>query len=479
MWKSIEEKGFWHGELWNYRKNSELFSEVLNISVLKDNSGKVSHYVGVFSENTMFKKLQHKQHRERKNASLRANLSHTLQQGYSFKQRIEKVLSILCQFNDLKVQQQAGIFLLSDEGSTLKMFVTHGKFSDEFILKEQCINIGSCLCGGVADSGLLKISDDCFTDHNHEHSFENMVAHGHYIVPLKYANRVLGILFLYTEPYPSREPERIELLSSIGEIIGLAISNEQAHEALREEKKVAEKANKAKTEFLSSMSHELRTPLNAILGFSQLLESDPEYPLNEIQQESVDYISSGGKHLLNLINEVLELSAIEAGKINISIESINLRNIVNDCLLLVQNTATQKNITINILNDDQDTVLQADNTKFKQVLLNLFSNAIKYNKDNGSLNIDWSLVENQNLVNIRIIDTGLGISKDNQEIVFSPFNRLGKEHSVIEGTGIGLVVTKNLVELMDGTMGFNSVEGEGTTFWIQLPLLESPNKLNI
>jgi len=468
MWQVIKVKGYWQGEIWNKKKNGDDYLQMLTISTLRDKDGEISHYVGLFTDITYFKELEHTQRIERENAVIRAKISHTLQLPLSFKARVDKVFAILCQFGELKVQRKAGVFLLTDKEDKLKMLATHGKFSDDFILQEQCIDIGSCLCGRVANSGLLKVSDNCFTDHEHEHTFENMTAHGHYIVPLSYGGKVLGVLFLYTEPYPSRETSRLELLSNIGQMIGLAIANERAHVELQEEKINAEKANKAKSEFLSSMSHELRTPLNAILGFSHLLESDPEVPLNEEQQESVDYISSSGKHLLDLINEVLELSAIEAGKVNIHTEKVNLRNIVENCSVLLENLASKKKIQVHLLNDD-DIVAMADHTKLKQVLLNLMSNAIKYNQDNGLVTISWCLADNGNRVRISIIDTGIGISKEKKSKVFIPFNRLGKENSAIEGTGIGLVVTKNLVGLMDGKIGFESVEGKGSTFWVDIP----------
>jgi PAS domain S-box-containing protein len=241
---------------------------------------------------------------------------------------------------------------------------------------------------------------------------------------------------------------------------------------LQAAREAAEKANRAKSEFLSSMSHELRTPLNAVLGFAQLMASEVPPPPPR-QQRSIDQILKGGWYLLRLINEILDLSMIEAGKVTMSQESMSINDVLQDCKGMIEPQATKRGIAMTFPELDDVYYVHADRTRIKQVMINLLSNAIKYNGIGGTVVVQCA-DSGPGRVRISVKDTGAGLTADQLAQLFQPFNRLGQHDSVEEGTGIGLVVTKQLVELMGGEIGVDSVVGAGTVFWVEFAASARP-----
>ena len=290
-----------------------------------------------------------------------------------------------------------------------------------------------------------------------------------------------GIEDIYELTYISKDGSRFPAIVSItalrdeyGEIIGyLLIGTDnsarkhvdvQLHEALN----IAEKANQVKSDFLSSMSHELRTPLNAILGFAQLMESGFPPPAPS-QKKNLEQILKGGWYLLELINEILDLSLVESGKVLLSREPVSLGEVLLECRTMMEPQARKRSVRIAFPQLAIPYHIMADRTRLKQVLINLIFNAVKYNKPGGSVTVECTPSPNApEFIRISIKDTGEGLAPEQVAQLFQPFNRLGQEASQEEGTGIGLVVSKRLIELMHGTIGAESSIGVGSVFWIEL-----------
>jgi CheY-like chemotaxis protein/nitrogen-specific signal transduction histidine kinase len=246
---------------------------------------------------------------------------------------------------------------------------------------------------------------------------------------------------------------------------------------MRDATRAAETANQAKSAFLSNMSHELRTPMNSILGFGQLIQNNPKEPLTDNQAECVDQIVKGGRHLLSLINEVLDLAKIESGNISIEIESVSATDIVTEAIELTRSLALGRGIKVVSEILEPQPMIKGDYARLRQVLLNVMSNAIKYNQENGRVTLS-SRGATEGFFRVCVTDTGPGIPQDRKDEVFQPFHRLGAENTSVEGTGVGLAITRQLVHLMQGRIGFETTVGEGTTFWIDLPLDESVSTLS-
>jgi PAS domain S-box-containing protein len=237
-------------------------------------------------------------------------------------------------------------------------------------------------------------------------------------------------------------------------------------------KSAAETANLAKSDFLSSMSHELRSPLNAILGFAQLINSESPPPTAS-QKDSVDQILHAGWYLLQLINEILDLAQIESGKLALSLEPTSLAEVMLECQAMIEPLGQRRGITMSFPAFDASLFVHADRTRLKQVLINLLSNAIKYNRTGGTVSVDWVVTPGE-CIRVSVQDSGAGLSHEMVVQLFQPFNRLGRERSTEEGTGIGLVMSKRVVELMGGVIGVESTPGVGSVFWFELNQAVAP-----
>jgi signal transduction histidine kinase/CheY-like chemotaxis protein len=294
-----------------------------------------------------------------------------------------------------------------------------------------------------------------------------------------------GLEDVYETTYICKDGSRLPIIVSItalrdglGNIIGYLIIGtdnslrRRAEADLKQAIHAAETASNAKSEFISRMSHELRTPLNAILGFAQLIETGIPAP-TATQKRSVDQILKGGWYLLELINEILDLALVESGRLALSNEPISMAEVLQECRFMMEPQALAHDVDMRFTEVGHPAFVFADRTRVKQVVINLLTNAIKYNRPGGSVSVDFSARSGSGL-RLHVRDTGVGMATSQLAQLFQPFNRLGREASAEEGTGIGLVVTKRLVELMGGTIGVESTVGAGSEFWVELRLSDAP-----
>jgi len=413
-----------HGMLRNYKKDGSLFWNDLSIAPVRDEKGKIQYYIGISNDVTELVKIQAKLIDNEERLRLAQDYANIGSWDWNI------------QTGGLSWSERIGMLFGYPKGeleTTYENFLKAVHPDDRQLISDA---IQTCLQTGET----YQVQHRCvWPDGTVRWLSENgNVTQDKNGVPL----HMLGLVQDITD----RKQAENELI----------LSREEAH-----------LANRAKSEFLSSMSHELRTPMNAILGFGQLLELDTS--LKPAQLEFIQEIIKAGHHLLGLINEVLDLSRIESGKLDLSMEPAKLAEIVDDCTRLVEPLTAKWGVSLKY-GSLPDLAVMADRVRLKQVLVNLLSNAIKYNRPEGTVDVGVSI--ERGMVRLAVTDSGHGIPRERMKGLFEPFNRLGAESSEIEGTGIGLTISKRLIEQMGGRIGAQSEPGVGSVFWIELPQVE-------
>ncbi len=475
----------WSGRLLSRRKGASPFDIAgqttppdtrdywadVNVTAIKNNENALIGYVQIQHDITNQVGEEQALFLENQDTAARLAISVALQQTLPLNQRLEQVLDILFNLKAFDLQRKGGVFLKDPEQDYLDMFVLRGKFSEEFIRREQRIPYGSCLCGRAAISQEIMVSDDCFCDPRHDHVFEGMQAHGHYIVPIVSAGVTLGILFLYTDPYPVQIDSRLTMLLQVGDMLALTLLQEQAKLSLETARDAAEQATKAKAEFLANMSHEIRTPMNGVLGMLDILK---DTNMTHEQEDLVETAANSAESLLTIINDILDFSKLEAGKIELEHIEFNLPMLVEEVCALMSGRAHAKGLELNcFLTPSLAQHWQGDPNRIRQVLTNLISNAVKFT-ELGEVSIKVFAQESLNdntMLRFEVKDTGIGMSPEGQARLFQPFSQADSSTSRrFGGTGLGLSISKNLVNIMHGNIGVESAIGQGTCFWFSLPL---------
>lgn len=456
MWLSLYDKGYWQGELWNRLKDGEGRHHV-NITAVRDDLGHFTHYVAFYEDlSEQYHQQQLLEQKARQESTLSTLLTLCLEETSveDFLNHCQRQLELTCLWNWKQLH------LCQSSPSGLQTLIEHGTCHNDTCIKAP---MTLRLCKQVLEQKIPR--ELTLNQSTSEHSpIEN--DYTLYAIPLQ--QHTQHCVLLLTLPTPViQSPQQKDFIHRVVHILGMGINKRATEQALIEARNKAEKANKAKSQLLSSVSHELRTPLNAILGFSQLLLSDE---LTDEQKENTAEIQASGQHLLMLINDILDLARMESGRIQLQTESFYPGRVIDESVALIRQLAAEKNITIQThFNINDDTDILADAMRLKQVLVNLLSNAIKYNVQGGQIHLCLSLC-NDDFISISIEDTGIGIAPQYREQMFQIFNRLGAENSEIEGSGIGLAICKRLMEMMHGQISYAPGEQQGSVFRIDLPV---------
>ncbi|MDO9047068.1 MAG: response regulator [Methylobacter sp.] len=425
---------------------------------------------------------------EADDTAARLAISEALHQPLSLEQRFVQVLEILFDLKALDQQRRGGVFLRSqDDDPELFVDYCRGRLSKpgasgncSMHCSTSCIHavVGEValhdgLCGQVAVSRKLIVSDDCGCD-NHS-------SHGHYAVPIASGEEILGVLFVYTDPCPVQSESRLAMLEQVGEMIALALLQNQANASLEAARDAALQVAHTKTEFLANMSHEIRTPMNGVLGMLDLLQ---DTQLSREQWDLIDIAANSAESLLTIINDILDFSKLEAGKIELERIEFNLPDLVEEVCTLLSSRAHAKGLELNcFLPTNLPLRWQGDPTRIRQVLTNLIGNAVKFTEQGevsvkvsassvGETLVSTSAAKAAPTLRFEVVDTGSGITAEAQARLFQAFSQADSSTSRrYGGTGLGLSISKDLVVLMNGSIGVESALGQGANFWFTLPLV--------
>ncbi len=386
---------------------------------------------------------------------------------------LTQTLTALTRFKELEVEYKAGIFLADEEKRVLRLLCTIGDFTQEFLEAEKEIPFGNCLCGRAAVSGEMIISNNCFTDTRHENRFKDMTAHGHYIVPLKSGERMVGILFLYTDENPPWYCRSQEILMSIGGLIADAIVSRQREEDISRKNEELRKLNEIKNQFLGIASHDLRNPLYMIRTFSEALKEGVAGDPTPKQLDLLEKVFNASNFMMKLLENLLDVSKIESGKINLEKKLQNINALATEQVALNTHLAEKKNITFDVKLSDIPFV-SFDNGAISQVMSNFITNAVKFSPENTTIKITTTLEEGG--VRFAVSDQGPGLSDEDQKLLFQEFQTLSSRPTGGEkSTGLGLAIAKKLINLHQGEIGAISELNRGSEFYFSLPLDTNPS----
>ena len=419
----------------------------------------------------------------------------SLSQSLELEEILNQALNAMFESDFLKLEEEALVFILDKEKQELVLTTHHG-LSEDVIQYEARVNVGECLCGKAALTGEVLFSPNSEKNPQHTRCMPHIGIHADIVIPLKSREEILGILMCHRKVDTAFSTEERDIFGSIGSQFGMAIENailfkktqnytvkleEGVKQRTQEINIINEelvRASQAKSDFLANMSHELRTPLTAVIGFSEVLKDQYFGELNEKQAGYVKDIFESGKHLLSLINDILDLSKVEAGKMELELSGINIKHLLENSMIMIKEKAMKHGIRLDLQIPDElsDLEIQADERKIKQVLFNLLSNAAKFTPDGGAIEVEAKQVAEELIISVS--DTGIGIAPEDQKKIFEEFYQvIGGRKDKTPGTGLGLPLSMRLLEIHGGRLWVESKgKNKGSRFYFTLPYKSRASK---
>jgi PAS domain S-box-containing protein len=487
-----------------------------NITPILTANGTLAGYVQIQHDVSKLVEQEAALQVETEDTATRLAISEALHQSLALEQRFVQALDILFGLKALDQQRKGCVLLRSQDDDYLERFAVLGPCVSEGQFMDQRIAFGDGLCGQVAVSKKLLVVDHCCpqaVSEGRELCCDGQPPHGHYVVPIASGEEILGILFVFTDPHPVQSESRIAMLTQVGEMIALALLQNQANLSLEAARDAALQVAHTKTEFLANMSHEIRTPMNGVLGMLDLLQ---DTQLSREQWDLIEIAANSAESLLTIINDILDFSKLEAGKIELELIEFNLPDLVEEVCTLLSSRAHSKGLELNcFLPGDLPLRWQGDPTRIRQVLTNLIGNAVKFTEQ-GEVSVKVTMPKNDEtggsapapgrsaaytpslaiaasapgrsvaytpslaILRFEVVDTGIGIAAEAQARLFQAFSQADNSTSRrYGGTGLGLSISKDLVGLMHGNIGVESALGHGANFWFTLPLMPVDNEIPV
>ncbi len=475
MWDVLLKGEVWRGKVINKRKDGALYHAELTISPIWNNAGRILSYVAVQHEVTHQLELEEQARLANQEYRVLHEVAKALHNAEGMKEMLNDAIQAITKFDELKVEYKAGIFLADEKNRVLRLVTTIGEFSEEFLEKDKEVPYGDCLCGIAAESGEMLVSNSCFTDKRHTRLFQDMTAHGHYIVPLKSRDKLIGILFLYTDENPPWYERSQEILMSIGNLIADAIEHKRIEEETQKQNQALAAANdklkelnELKNKFLGIASHDLRSPLYLIRSYGEVLQGGSVGRVNDQQIKLLEKINASSDFMKNLLDNLLDISKIESGKCDLDRKDEDFNKLAENQIELHQLIAQKKGIEIKY-DLGKIPLVNCDRNAIIQIMGNFIGNAVKFSPPKTQVFV--STCKEGNSVRFSVKDEGPGISKEEQKLLFGEFQTLSSKPTGGEkSTGLGLAIVKKLVTLHGGEVGVSSEPGKGSTFFFKLPI---------